>query len=88
MVGQHFMNRLFHEPPIFRVYEVQVFFYGWRLAPWIQARNLEQLGRPVVESSSVECPAARMSETLPFGEIELDSPQSLLGPFPVLDIDG
>src|SRR5260370_6500737 len=78
MVGQHLLNFLFHELPIFWVDEVQIFFYCWRSAPWIKAVNLEQFGRPIFESSSVECPAAHMSEALPFAEIKLGSLQGLL----------
>src|SRR6266853_2431343 len=86
MVGQHLLNFSFHEPPIFGVYKVQIAFYRWRFATRIQAVNLEQLGRPIFESSSVECPATHMSEALPFAEIKLGSLQDLLGALPVSDV--
>jgi len=53
------------------MYEVQIFFYRWWLATRIKAVNLEQLGRPVIESSGVECPAARMGEPLSLRKVKL-----------------
>src|SRR6266478_6546473 len=86
MVGQHLLNFLFHELPIFWVYKLQIAFYRWRFATRIQAVNLEQFGRPIFESSSVECPATHMSEALPFAEIKLGSLQGFLCPLPVGDV--
>jgi len=51
-----------------------------------QAVNLEQFGRPILESSSVECPATHMSEALPFAEIKLGSLQGFLRPSSVGDV--
>src|SRR4029077_5709982 len=58
----------------------------WRSATRIQAVDLEQFGRPIFESSGVECPATHMSEALPFAEIKLGSLQGLLGALPVGDV--
>src|SRR5260370_1265062 len=86
MVGQHLLNLLFHRVTIFRVYEVQISFQGWRLAGWIKAVNVKQLGRPLLEPRSVECPATHMSEALSFTKIKLGSLQGFLCPLPVSDV--
>ncbi|HSZ17782.1 MAG TPA: HAD-IC family P-type ATPase, partial [Terracidiphilus sp.] len=71
MVDQHLPDCLFHEPAIFCVYEIQIFFSRWQLATRIKAVDLKQFGRPVIESSSVERPAAHVSKPLSFGKVEL-----------------
>src|SRR5580704_2244396 len=48
MLDEHLLNCLFHEPSIFCVYEIQIFFYRWRLATRIKAVDLKQFGRPVI----------------------------------------
>src|ERR1700736_438538 len=86
MLGEHLLNLLLHRVSIFRVYEVQIFFYGWWLAGWIKAVDMEQLGRPVVEPRSVECPATHMSEALSFAEIQLALLQGFLGALAVSNV--
>jgi hypothetical protein len=86
MVGQHLLHPLLHEFPIFRVHEIQIFLYCRRLAARIKAVDPEQLGRPVIESSSIECPATHMSQALPLAEVKLGSPQGLLGAPAVVDV--
>src|SRR5580700_8471090 len=86
LLGKHLLNFLLHRVSIFRVYEVQKFFCGWWLAGWIKAVNMEHLGRPVVESRSVECPATHMSEALSFAEIKLALLQGFLGALAVSNV--
>ena len=86
VVIQHLLNPLLHEFTIFRVHEIQIFLYCWRLASRIKAVNSEQFGRPVVESSSVECPATHMSEAVPFAEVGLGLQQGLLRELAIIDI--
>src|SRR6266852_5419723 len=86
MVGQHPLNFLFHELPIVWVNEVQIFFYCWRLLAWMKAVNVEQLGRPIIESSNIECPATHMSEALSFAQINPGSLQGFLCAFSVCDV--
>ena len=71
MLGQHRLNFLRDEGPIFRVYERHVFRDGWRLAAWGEAMDREQLGRPVVETGGIECPAAGVREPLSLRKVEL-----------------
>src|ERR1700693_4291227 len=87
MVIQHFRNALFHERAIFRVYKGQIFFYCWRLASRIKTIDPKQLGGPVTESGSVECPAAHMGKALPFSEIKFALLKRLLGAFALRYID-
>src|ERR1700676_4585113 len=86
MLGKHLLNFLLHEVSIFRVYEVQKSFYGWWLAGWIEAVNMEQLGRPVVEPRSVECPATHVSQALSLAEIKLALLQGFLGALAVSNV--
>src|SRR4029077_1986954 len=68
---QHFLNFSSDELPIVRVYEGHVFRDRWRLAARIEAMDREQLRRPVVETSRVECPAAGVRQPLSLRQIEL-----------------
>jgi hypothetical protein len=70
MVGQHILNSLFQELPVFRVNKLQIFFHCRRLATRIKAVDLEQLRRPVIESGSVEGPNPCMGKPLSFREVE------------------
>src|SRR5260370_24025144 len=74
MVCQHLLNCLCDELPIFRVYERHIFVYCWCLAAGIKPMNPEQLWRPVVESSRVEGPTARVGQPLRFSQIGLAVP--------------
>src|SRR5260370_10778808 len=87
MVIQHFRNALFHEGAIFWVYKSQVFFHRWRLATRIKTIDPKQLGGPVTESSSVECPAAHMGNALPLIEIRLALLKRLFGTLALRYID-
>src|SRR5690349_7016470 len=53
------------------MYELQVFFYCWGLTVRIKPMNPKQFGGPVLEASSVECPATHMRKTLSLPEIKL-----------------
>src|SRR5258708_6487802 len=86
MVGQHLFNFLFHCVPIFRVYQVQIFFYRWWFATRIKAVNPEQFGRPVIESSRVEGRATRVREALPLSEIKLASLQGFPGTLAIFNV--
>jgi len=86
MVDQHVLNASLHEVPVFRVHEVQVLLYGWRVAARIKAVNLEQFGRPIIESGIAECPATHMRESLTFAQVKLGSLQVLLGTFTIIDV--
>ena len=83
----HRLNFVRDEPPIFWVYERQVFRDGWRLAAGGEAMDREQLGRPVVETGGIECPASRVAEPLRFRQPGLASPQGLLRLAPVVNVD-
>src|SRR6266853_3806167 len=56
------------------MYERQVFRDGWRLAGGGEAMDREQLGRPVVETGGVECPATGVREPLSLRQVELGLP--------------
>src|SRR6266851_4666757 len=71
MVCQHLLNFLGDELPIFRVYERHVFRDRWRLAAGIEAMDREQLGRPVVETGGVECPATGVRKALSLRKVKL-----------------
>src|SRR6266852_2992225 len=86
MVIQHFRNALFHERAIFRVYKSQIFFYCWRVANRIKTIDPKQLGGPVAESGSVECPAAHMGKALPLAEIELALLKRLISVLAISDV--
>jgi hypothetical protein len=86
MVRQHPLNSFFHELPIFRVYEIQIFFDSWWFAIRVETVNPEQLRRPVTESGSVECPVAHMGKALPLNEIKLASLQSFPGTLAIFNI--
>jgi len=70
-VRQHLLNCLSDEPPIFGVYEAHIFLNRRCLAARIKAVDLKQFGRPIIESSSVERPAAHVSKPLSFGKVEV-----------------
>src|SRR4029453_4498618 len=71
IVRHYPLNYVPDKPPIFRVYERHVFRDGWRLAAWGEAMDREQLGRPVVETGGVECPAAGVTQPLSLRKVEL-----------------
>src|SRR5262249_23460819 len=73
MLGQDRLDFLRDGLPIVRVYERHVFRNRWRPAAGVEAMNRKQLGRPVLETGSVEHPAARMRETLSLSQVELGS---------------
>src|SRR6266481_1428225 len=68
---KHLLDGFRDELPIFRVYELHIFFDGWSLTARSKPMNPEQLWRPVVEASRVEGPTTHMREPLSFREIEL-----------------
>ena len=81
MLCQHRLNGLCYEAPIFWVDERHVFRDGWRLAAGGEAIDLEQLGRPVVETGGIECPATGVREPLSLRQVEL-------GLLAYLDVEG
>src|SRR6185295_4931448 len=71
MLGQHRLNVVPDEFAIVRVYECDVFRDAWWSVVWIQAINRKQLGRPVVETGGIECPATGVTQPLSLREVEL-----------------
>src|ERR1700752_4930281 len=68
---KHPLNGFRNELAIVGVDQLHILFYRWGLAARIKAINPEQLGRPVIESSSVEGPAADMRNALSLRKVEL-----------------
>ena len=52
------------------MYERQIFRDAWGLGARVEAVDDEQLGRPVREAGSPECPAPHVSEPLSLCEVE------------------
>src|SRR5229473_71551 len=71
MLGQHRPNFLRDEISVVRMHERHVFRDRWRLAAGIEAMDREQLGRPVVETGGVECPATGVRKALSLRKVEL-----------------
>ena len=70
-LGQHRLNLLRDELPIVRMYEREIFLGGRWFAVWIQAINRKQLGRPLLETGGIECPATGVREPLSLRQVEL-----------------
>src|SRR5580704_2370714 len=68
------------------MHEAKIFLKRRRVSRWIKAKNSKKLGRPVVESSRVERPAAHVRQALAFVEIERVSMQRFIGAFALLDV--
>src|SRR5258705_1210910 len=71
MLGQRRLNFLRDQLPIVRMYEREIFLGARRFVVWIHAINREQLGRPLLETGGIECPAAVVRQPLSLRQVEL-----------------
>src|ERR1700726_121873 len=71
-MGQHLLNLLLDEFPIFRMHQGQIFFLRRGAACRVKSVDLKQLRRPILEPIRVEYPATCVGKPLSFREVELD----------------
>src|SRR6185503_19650088 len=86
-ICQHLLHRLDDQLSIVRVYEAQIFLGARGASARLETVNPKALGRPVVESTSVECETTRATQPLCFCEIGFHASSGFLGPLALRQVE-